>query len=360
MSVRRTFLVGALFGYAACGDNAAPTIRVVAEGARWMAVRPSPDAAWARLDGDDVQFEARGVFDVAVVCREDIGDGFSLRATADDLFVYDEEYCQRSGSIVPQFDITGRVSQIFVGTSASYLPNIVGGGVDPGTYDVVAMQLGADPPQRIERMQVIRDVVLDGATPIPIDVDRYGLPPATVMLTVNGEQADYAYITGWTGNGTWFNLQSRSYVVLPVELTRPSDRQVARIYRGDAWADAPVHAGENDLALPPDAVAATFSHAQPPSVTWRSATAWERVTFSAQQWNTSGPGLPRWRVVAYPSSWSTSDGGASWSVDLPMPDVAGWNAGWMTDMDAPHIVFASWERARADGGRGGISKSERQ
>ena len=339
---------------AACGDNLPATIHVVAEGARWMAVRPAPDAAWQRFDGDDVRFEAHGVFDVAVVCREDIGDGFTIRATAGDGLRYDDALCRRRGGITPQFAITGRADAIFVGYSASYLPNIVGQDIEAGTYDVVAQQLSTDQPQRTERIQVLRDVVIDGTAPIPIDIDQLGLPPAPATVTVDGASPDYAYMTGMTANGTWFTFFSRGVVVLPVELTRPSDRQVATLYRGNSWAEVPVRAGDNDLVLPPDTVDASFSHAMPPSVTWSSPTAWDRVTFQTAQWTTGGPGLPRWRIIAYAGAFESS------TVDLPVPDLAGWQARWMTDVAGPHLLYASWEQTRADGGRGGVTRSEQR
>lgn len=348
-----------------CGDDLAPTIHVVAEGARWMAVRPAPDAAWQRLDGDDVRFEARGVFDVAVVCREDVGNGFSLRATADDALTYDEHLCRHRGGVQPRFDITGEADVIFVGASASYLPSIVGGDIAPGTYDVVALALSADPPQRIERIQIVRDVVVDGTATIPIDIAGLGLPPATATFTVDGEPPDYAYVSGITANGTWFSLSGRGHVVLPVELTRPSDRQLARVYRGGAWADVPVHAGENDIAMPPEPVETTFSAPAPPAaahaeVTWRSPVAWRTVTLGVAQLTTTGAGLPRWQVVAFPGAFVAGDGGTSWTVELPVPELAGWQASWLADLARPHVVYATWERPRPDGGRGGITMSEQR
>lgn len=344
----------------ACGDDLAPTIHVAAEGARWMAVRSAPDAAWERFDGDDVRFEARGVFDVAVVCRDDIGAGWSLRATADDAVRFDEDVCRRRGGVQPRFDITGAANVIYVGASASYLPEIVGQDIAPGTYDVIALALSADPPQRIERVQVLRDVVVDGATAIPIDIARDGLPPAAATLTVDGAAPDYASITGVTANDTFFSLSGRGHVVLPVELTRASDRQVARVHRGEAWADVPVRAGDNEIALPPEPVDATFAPAPGAAVTWRSPTAWGAVTLGIAQVTTTGTGLPSWRVVAYPGAFEAGDGGTSWSVALPVPDLAGWQAGWTPDLTREHVVYATWERARLDGGRSGVAKSERR
>jgi hypothetical protein len=338
---------------AACGDNLAPTIHVFAEGAQWMAVRPAPDAAWERHDGDDVRFEATGVFDVAVVCREDIGDGFSIHATADDALAYTELFCRFAGGVQPTFSITGRADAVFVGASASYLPNVVGQDIAPGTYDVVAQWLSDE--NTTERVQVLRDVMVDGITPIPIDIGQYGLPPATATVTVDGETPDYLDITGWTENETWFRFFGRTTFVLPPELTRPTDRQTARIYHGDAWADVPVHAGDNDLVLPPDTLDATFSTTLPFAVSWQSSATWERVTLSPSQTTTGGQGLPRWRVYAYASTFAAAP-----RVELLVPDLAGWQASWMPDPARGHVVIATWERARADGGRGGITKSVRR
>jgi hypothetical protein len=351
---RVTLAAGAILAItAACGDNLAPTVHVFAEGAQWMAVRPTPDAAWERHDGEDVRFETTDVFDVAVVCREDIGGGFSIHAAPIDGLAYTEYFCRRTGGVQPTLAITGRADAVFVGASASYLPSVVGQDIVPGTYDVVAQWLSDE--NTTERVQVLRGVRVDGITPIPIDVGQYGLPPAAAIVTVDGETPDYLDITGLTATRTWFRFFGRTNFVLPPELTRPTDRQTALVYHGDAWAEAPVYAGENDLALPPDTLDATFSTTLPFAVSWQSSATWERVTLSPSQSTSSGQGLPRWHVYAYASTFATAP-----RVELLVPDLADWQASWMPDPSRGHVVIATWERARVDGGRGGITKSVRR
>jgi hypothetical protein len=356
----RALLLGAVTSwFGGCGDNLAATIEIDAPGARWMAVRASPDAAWERFDGENVRFDARGAFDVAVVCRDDIGDGFTIRATPDDGVTY-RGMCRYPGGVVPQFAITGRADMIFVSVSASYPPSIVGQDIPAGTYDVVAAQLSADFPQRTERVQVLRDVVVDGTAPIAIDIDQFGLPPAEARVTIDGAVPRFAFVTGATANGTWFRFDGRAMYTLPVELTRATDRQVATVYdNGEQWAEVPIHAGDNDITLPGDAVDVTFSHVTPASVTWRSPSPWDRVTFAVSQWSTSGPNLPRWTVIAHAGAFIDAGDGAR-AVELAVPDLADWQTRWMTDLSAEHFFYASWERARLDGGRGGVYKSERQ
>jgi hypothetical protein len=342
-----------------CGDNLAATIEIDAPGARWMAVRASPDAAWERYDGDVVRFEARGAFDVAVVCRDDVGDGFTIRATPDDGLVYDDILCGRRGTITPQFAVTGRADVIFVGYSANYVPNVAGEPIAPGTYDVIAEQLSTD-FQQTERVQVLRDVVVDGVTPIAIDVDQLGVPPADATVTVDGGATpDFVDVTGETGNGTWFRFFGRSLHVMPPDHARAGDREVAQVYDGEEWANVVVHAGANDVRLPHDTLDATFSHVEPATVTWRSSTSWDTVTFRVDAWTTIGPHLPRWRIIAQPGAFrDTGDG--RFAVELPVPDLADWKASWMTDLAAPHFMYASWDRARLDGGHGGVYKSEQR
>jgi hypothetical protein len=345
----RALLIGLLL--AGCGDNLAATIEIDAPGARWMAVRAAPDAPWERFDGHDVRFDARGAFDVAVVCRDDVGDGFTIRATPGDAVTY-RQPCSGLGGIVPRFVITGRVTSIFVGVSASYLPNTLGEEIVPGTYDVIATQYSTEPPTRTERVQVLRDVVVDGTTPIPIDVDRFGLPPAVARVTIDGAPPQFAFAHGETANGTWFLFEGPETYVLPTELTRPTDQHIATVYDARAhWADVPVHAGDNDISIPDDTVDATFSHVSPPSLTWSSTASWDLLTFSVSAWTTNGPSLPRWRLLAYPGALTAR-------VEMPVPDLADWQAGWMTDLSGPHLMQAVWTRARLDGGRGGVYKSE--
>jgi hypothetical protein len=337
---------------AGCGDDPATTIEIDALGARWMAVRAAPDAAWERFDGENVRFDARGVFDVAVVCRDDIGDGFTIRATPDDGVTY-HQICRYPGGVIPQFAITGSVTSIFVGVSASYLPNVVGQDIPPGTYDVVATQYSTQTAGTVERVQVLRDVVVDGTTPIPIDVDQFGLPPAQARVTIDGAPPQFAYVHGETANGTSFLLEG-PMLVLPTELTQPTDRQIANVYdASNHWAEVAVHAGDNDVTLPPDTVDAAFSHVSPPSVTWTSTAAWDKVTFDVSAWTTMGANLPRWRLYAYAGAFTDH-------VEMPVPDLADWQARWMTDLSGPHVMQAVWDRARLDGGHGGVYKSEQQ
>ena len=351
----RTLLFAGVVGSVGlgCGDDLPSTIEIDSPGARWMAVRAAPDAAWERFEGENVRFDARGVFDVAVVCRDDIGDGFTIHASPADGVTY-HQICRYPGGVIPQFAITGRVTSIFVGVSASYLPNVVGQDIPAGTYDVVATQYSTTLPGTTERVQVLRDVVVDGTTPIPIDVGRFGLPPAEARVTIDGAPAQFAAVHGETANGTWFLFEGRAKYVLPVELTRPSDEQIANVYdASDHWAEVTVHAGDNDISMPPDTVDATFSHVSPASVTWTSTAAWDKVTFDVSAWTTMGMNLPRWRVYAYANAFTDH-------VEMPVPDLADWQARWMTDLSSPHVMRAVWDRARLDGGHGGVYKSEQQ
>lgn len=358
----RALLIGLLLAASAggCGDNLAATIEIDAPGARWMAVRASPGAAWERFDGDNVRFDAHGAFDVAVVCRDDIGDGFSIRATPDDGVRY-RQVCRYPGGVTPQFAVTGRADSVFVGVSASYLPNVIGQDIPAGTYDVVATQLSTEFPSGTQRVQVIRDVELaEGGPPIAIDIDQLGLPPAQANLMLDGADLRFAYVTGWTEGGTWFRFDGDAHYLLPEPMTRPGDRQLATIYdNDDHWAEVPVHAGDNLITLPPDSVDATFSHVSPASVTWHSTALWDMVTLETTTWTTMGPNLPRWHIFAYAGAFTETTDGAL-SVELPVPDLADWQARWMTDLTGPHLLYASWQRARLDGGRGGVYKSERQ
>ncbi len=350
-------MIGGMAAASACGGDAAgTTIRVSAEGATWMAVRAGDGEPWQRLDGADVSFEARGLYDVAVVCREDIGDGWSMRATPDDGTRW-SSVCRYAGTVQPRFAITGRADVVFVGRSASYPPAVSGEPIEPGTYDVVAMQRSTGVPARTERVQVIRGVVVDGVTPIAIDVGGLGLPPEAVTVRVAGGAPDFAYVSGTTAGGTWFSFQGVA-MALPAAHTLAGDRQLATIHDGDAWAEVPIEPGDNDVIMPVVTVTPAFGPG--PAVTWPVTSEWPLVTLSTFQWSQSGPAPPWWRFHVYSDALSASvvDGVAR--VELVTPELEGWRPGWMTDLTRPHQVTATWSRPRADGGREGLTFGERR
>jgi hypothetical protein len=347
----RALLLGCLL--VGCGDADPGTVRISAPGARWMAVRAAEGEPWVRVDGAEASFEPRGVYDVAVVCRDDIGDGWSLRATARDGAEH-THVCRYPGGVVPRFAVTGAADVVFVGSSATYLPDGNGSEIAPGTYDVVAEQIG-DASARTTRIQVLRDVVVDGSAPIPIDIDALGVAPGALDLTIDGATPSSGYITGQTAGGTWFALFGGFSAVIPDALLRPGDRQTARLYHDDGWADVAVREGAVDVALPTAAFDVVYAtDGGYPVATFTSPDDWNLATFRVSQWTSVGEYPPWWRIYVHGGALDADTAGGVTRVELVAPDIAGFGAGWMPDVTRAHRWSVMTERDRADGGKEGL------
>lgn len=330
---------------AGCGDERSITVH--ANRAALVAI--DTGGGWAPRPAGDVTFaEPDGLYRIAVTCRLDIGDTTFVIAAPGDA---DERWLDcldpPPGSAEVTFDVSGDVYGMFIGDVALY------GGertahVDPGTYDVVATRL--DRATGTDRVQVIRDVVIDGPTRVAIDVTGRGAPLEPIDVLLAGGY-DGQFVEGTTARGTWFQLAADTPGRLPATMRVTGDHHwidVTRFARTTpiasprARARAAVGDGPVEIVLPTSDATASFVAGPPPAFAWSSIDGWDEVVVGLAQDNTYG--VPGWRLRA---SRRAIELGAALVFPEPPP---GWREAWNVDTARYYFWWSHVSRARADGG----------
>lgn len=307
---------------------------------------------WASHPAGDIVFaEPAGVYRIAVTCRLDTGyTGFVVAGPGDPS--ERQSNCPEpspDGAEVT-LDITGVVSSVFIGDVPTY-GSATGRPIHvaPGTYDVVATQV--EGIAGTTRVQILRDVVIDGPTRVAIDVTGHGaaLEPFEV-LPADGYLR--AYVSGTTARGTWFQLYARAPGRLPASMRVEGDEQWVDV-RG--WsvvaADAPLYPrviaavgdGPVEVVMPTTDAASTFTAGPPPTMAWSSHDGWDSIGFALAQDNEYG--VPGWAMRV---SRRALELGAA--VAFPEPPPPGWRPAWNVDTAGYHRWSTDMRRARADGG----------
>ncbi len=342
--------VAALVSVAASGCDEERIITVHADRAALVAIDLGD--GWASRPAGDIVFaEPAGVYRIAVTCRLDTGyTGFVVAGPGDPserrLNCPDPS---PSGAEVT-LDITGAVSGVFIGGVATY-GSATGRPINvaPGTYDVVATQ--AEGIAGTTRVQILRDVVIDGPTRVAIDVTGHGA--ALEPFEVRPADASWHQgVFGTTARGTWFQLYARAPGRLPASMRVVGDQQWVDLQGGPlAGADGPLYPrvvaavgdGPVDAAIPTTDAAATFTAGPPPTMTWSSHDGWDSIGFSLAQDNEYG--VPGWAMRV---SRRALELGAA--VAFPEPPPPGWQPAWNVDTAGYHRWSTDMRRVRADGG----------
>ncbi|HVV82060.1 MAG TPA: hypothetical protein VHE35_03230 [Kofleriaceae bacterium] len=316
---------------AGCSDPAVPrTITVHAHGATLAAV--DDGGGWQVHPAGDVVFdEPAGLYRVSVTCRPDIGDTTFVLAAPGDPAEYDLDCPEPTVQDDVTFDVTGALHSLFIGEQYTYLPSEPLP-VDRGRHDVVAIQ--EDAPEQATRAQVIRDVDVDGATRIAVDIGDDGVALAPIAATLDPAYDDFAdllVVGGETAAGTYFSIYARPPVALPASVLVDGDEQWLRLDHLDVGA-APVYrqavrtivGGAVDLPLPVVDTTATFTADPRPALTWSTLGTWDAFSFSFEQDNEYG--VPGWRLLA--SHSALEQAGALAAFDPP----PGWRSSWTVDL----------------------------
>ena len=349
----RTIAIAAAVVMGGCGDPTVVTVH--ASGATLVAIDVG-DGWQARPAGDVTFDEPDGVYRLAVTCRADIGDtAFVLAAPGDP--PEHELDCPDSAGVEVGFDVTGDVYGMFIGYEVTYSPDQVVR-IAPGTYDVIATQ--HSPFGGTFRAQVIRDVVIDGPTRIPIDVGRDGVPLEDFDAAITGGFSMHTQLIGVSARGTWFQLSADRPRRLPASVQEPGDAQTLHV-RGllderpmrpgrSVEVTVPANAGDVAVTVPTLDATVAFTTTPGPAAALSSVAGWDRASLYVAQDNVYG--VPGWYLTA-------SAGAIARGAALAFPDPPpGWRPAWTVDTTGYYGWRASVRRDRADGGVERISLSD--
>lgn len=332
----------ALVGIASCGDNLAPTVTITADGAAWLAVEA--DGRWTRYEASPVTVVARGRYQAVVVCKADVGLGWSVVAYAEDVPAVTYP-CAAAEPAVGDRVAVGFASGVDVEVNFAGRSLVIpaDGAIDVprGTYDVVAHtlpQLGDPRPPRVE---VLRNLSITDARQVALHVDRVGIDAVPAGITVRGALAQYTTVVTATAGGSWFRNGGvfQQPWVLSATAVRATDRSEATVTRDHGWARFP-YRGPVDLRLPDEPVAATLR--------WAPLPVAEVVTAGDWHWLGLWVGdleLRKWQVWAEPALVA-----AEGELRLAAPAVDGWNPAWLPDPARPSWWELRWTRDREGGG----------
>ena len=284
---------------AGCGEPTVVTVH--ASGATLVAIDIG-DGWQPRAAGDLTFDEPDGVYRIAVTCRADTGTTRFVAGAPGDPTERDYD-CPAGGGVDVSFDVTGDVHGMFIGYQATYSRDQVVR-IAPGTYDVIATQHSGF--GGTFRAQVIRDVVIDGPTRIPIDVTGLGVPLEDFAAHVRGGFDVHGQLIGASARGTWFQLQSDTPRRLPAAVRVAGDVQTLHVtgllderftQPGRAFEVAvPVTDGDVDVVVPTLATAISFSAAPVPSMAVASMAGWDHAQLGVHQDNVYG--VPGWSLTA--------------------------------------------------------------
>lgn len=354
----RSVLAVVVAGAVGCGGDAeTQPLTLVAPGAAWMAVRTSEAPDWRRIDAPVARVESAGVIEAVVVCRGDIGAGWTWLATAgdggDDETV--ERTCAEPRGATAIFDVVGEVDAIYAGGEVTYGPTSFTLGLPPGVHDVVAVRKGPDGVTD-ELMQVIRGVEFTGVgTRVPIDLDTFGQPTSTATVTLNGEQPWFLGYRGFTATGTWFTLGRQGGVrTMPPALRVEGDRELVYAPIQDGrWVELEIDDGPNLLTTDAPVVSATFgAAASAVTVTWPATDRWDVVRLRASRYVDDSIEYPMWDVIAYPDAIDHHTRDGSVTLTLAAPTMDGFEPTWFPDLTQTYRRSATWQRNRPDGSEG--------
>lgn len=351
---------------AGCSGEPQDEVTVSVGAARWMAVRTTEEPGWRKVDGEVTRIATDGDFEVAVVCREDIGDGWTWLATPGDIEPDDdgvrllESNCRSPGGATVVFDVVGDVYGIYIGTGATYGPTSYSTEIEPGVHDVVAVRNVAEPGGAAERVQIIRGVRIEpGMNRIAIDVEAMGQPLAAATVEINGEAPRFAYHYGYTAGGTWFRIEDGAFfdgdlLVLPPALAVDGDREYSYVsLDGDRWLDVMIHDGLNALVTDTPVVDATFLiGGTTMQLSWPATAVYDRMTLGSWQIINDSPDRPAWSLRAYRGALANRTAGGTTTVTMSPPDLPEFQPAWFTNFDAAYMRTANWWHVRADGYEG--------
>jgi hypothetical protein len=328
-----------------------PMVEYVAARATFLAVR-ADGGPWQRVEGDRAVFAATHDYEVAVVCRSDIGLGWSEQALVGE--VLPVRTCREAPGVNVVIDVTSTWlgGVVFIGERATFGPDGVAFDVTLGRHDVIAMRMAAATTD-VELVQVWRDVEIEGPRTFEVDLDA-GTPPVEVALTVDGLPGNDlrlgASVQGLSAGGTAFQIFGRRPRVLPDAMRVPGDVQTVRVHGlGDGWLEVPVDERAQALTTPAEVLDASFRWPAAPVVSWPVAAGWEgaAATFGMEG---RADFLRRWTMYASAGAMAAHAG----TLEVAIPDVEGWDAGWWPDPGAALLWQVALARPRAGGGVEGL------
>ncbi|MBK9034762.1 MAG: hypothetical protein IPL61_26450 [Myxococcales bacterium] len=352
---RRLLGLGMVLAVAAsCGDNRPPEVVVSARGAAWIATRAAPAAPWVRTDGATAVFDADGdgaTYDAVIVCRTDVGAGWSLTATYEDGVIWDRP-CRAdvTGAVDVGFDLGSPADAVFIGEVANHAPATAPTQVPPGTYDVIAVVDDAQgEPTRVELQRGVRIVA---GTRVDVDVAAGGVDLVPIAVTVDGGRPDFGSVTFTSAGGTWASLGT-AYRVVPAAARADGDLHLVTVFDRDYFAEAPVD--EAGIAFEREFVSpdVSFAWTDAPVATWRGAPG-HRARLDVVADNLASS--PGWFAYAYPAALANQTVEGVTTLVMPAPVVDGWDPAWWPT--GPAYIGLGLARGRADGGSAGFTFGE--
>ncbi len=339
---------------AGCGDNLAPRVEVQSPGAVWIAYRPRPAEAWTRVDGGAASFDADPTgqpYDVVVVCRADVGAGWSLTASYEDGLGWSRGCAAAPATTVTLgFDVTGPVHEVWVRDAVTVAPTTDTLTVPAGESDVLA--IAVDSGLRPARVQLQRGLVLDRDQRVAIDVAGRGVDLKPVAVTVDGATPTFAMVQLVTAGATRAPLSTVGARVLPDDMIVPGDTQTVEARKGDAWAKVAIDERDLDVSLPAPSPNLGFTWTDRPAWQWSGASGY-RATLTVVDASTA----VSWTVFAYPGALTARTAGLITTQGLEAPAVPGWDPAWWPAHGAAdtYTWSARLTRDRQDGGTEGFT-----
>ncbi len=347
----RRCALGTITLLTACGDNLPPAVTIDSAGAAWIASRGAPDQPWVRHEGAGARFDVDPTgqpYDVVVVCRADVGDGWALTATYEDGLAWSRPCATPTPTpVMVGFDLTSAADEVRIRDRVGLAPATDLLSVPLGESDVVAATRSAG---RVTRLQIQRGLAFTADRRVALDVAGRGVAPVPVDVTLGGAAPTTATVRLLTAGGTTIPLSTTAAYVLPTELVYPGDIQSVEVTRGDAWARAAIAETPLDLPDPGPSPRIVFTDAGSPAWAWRHVDGF-RATLNV----TAGTGAPRWTLYAYPTALAARAVGGIVTQPMAAPAVTGWEAGWWPT--APYDWSARLTRDR-DGGSEGFYRAE--
>lgn len=348
----RRLALGLVLATAACGDNLTPMVTVESTGAAWIASRTAPDQAWVRHDGARASFAADPTgrpYDVVVVCRTDVGDGWALTAGYEDGLAWSRPCATPAvPRVAVGFDLTSPADEVRVRDRVGLAPATDVLAVPVGVSDVVAVTGAPGAPARI---QIQRGVEFTADRRVALDVAGRGVDLVPVEVTFDGATPTTEVVRLLTAGGTAIPLSTRAAKVVPTAQVYPGDIQSVEVTLADAWARAAI--AEQAVDLPHPGASPGLGFTWPGQPTWQ----WERTrdVRATLALFPDGADLPRWVMYAYPTALAARTVDGIVTQAIVAPDVAGWDPAWWPS--APYTWTARLTRDRVDGGSEGFAAS---